>query len=115
MVRTYFHGLLVERDLGVCEELLSDEYVDHDAPAQTPPGPAATRAYVETMLADYPDLRFEVEDLLAQGQTVAVRATWRGTHRTTRKALRQRGFAFLRVGESGQVVERWSAYVDLDE
>jgi ketosteroid isomerase-like protein len=114
VVRAYFRRLLVERDLTVCDELLSRDYVDHDAPAGTSPGPPATRAYVEGLLADYPDLTFEVEDLVAQGRTVAVRATWRGTHKETRRPMRQRGLVFIDVGEHGRITERWSAYVDLD-
>jgi ketosteroid isomerase-like protein len=114
VVRTYFRRLLVERDLTVCDELLSSDYVDHDAPAGTPPGPAAIRAYVEILLADHPDLRFEVEDLVAQGRTVAVRATWRGTHKETRRPMRQGGLVFIDVGEHGRITERWSAYLDLD-
>jgi ketosteroid isomerase-like protein len=114
IVGTYFRRLLVERDLSVCDDLLSSDYVDHDAPVGTPVGPAATRAYVEAMLADYPDLAFEVEDVVARGKTVALRATWRGTHKATRKPMRQRGLAFVHVGESGRITERWSAYVDLD-
>jgi predicted ester cyclase/predicted enzyme related to lactoylglutathione lyase len=113
VVRTYFHRLLVERDLGVCDDLLADDYVDHDAPVDTPPGPSATRTYASAMLTDFPDLRFEVEELVTHGQTVALRATWRGTHRGTRKALRQRGLVFLHV-EDGRLAERWSAYSDLD-
>lgn len=40
VVRRYFHRLLVEHDLSVCEELLAGDYVDHDAPARTPRAPA---------------------------------------------------------------------------
>lgn len=113
VVRTYFQRLLVERDVGVCDELLADDYVDHDAPAGTPPGPPATRAYAQRMLADHPDLRFEIEDLIADGSTVALRATWRGTHARTGEPLRQRGLVHLHVDEAGRIRERWSAYSPL--
>jgi predicted ester cyclase len=111
---SYFQRLLVERDLDVCDELLAAGYVDHDAPVGSPPGPAATRAYVEAMLADHPDLRFEIEELIAQGSAVALRATWRGTHAVTGEPLRQRGLVFLHVDATGRITERWSAYAPLE-
>ena len=37
IVRAYFDRLLNQRDLGVCDELLSADYLDHDA------GPAPRR------------------------------------------------------------------------
>jgi predicted ester cyclase len=52
-------------------------------------------------------LRFEIEDLIADGQTVALRATWRG------ESLRQRGLVFLRVNDAGRIRERFSAYTPL--
>lgn len=115
VVRSYFQRLLFQRDLSACDDLLAAGYVDHDAPPGAPNGPAATRAYVEQMLADHPDLRFEIEELIAQGRTVALRATWRGTHATTGEPLRQRGLVFLHVDPTaGRITERWSAYAPLE-
>lgn len=107
IVLAYFRRLLVERDLDVCEELLAAEYVDHDAPPGSPPGPAATRAYVQEMLRAQPDLTFEVEECVARGNTVALRAVWRSGTGS------QRGLVFVHVNDIGQIVERWSAYTAL--
>ncbi|GIJ73911.1 VOC family protein [Virgisporangium ochraceum] len=60
VVASYFHRLLVQRDLSACDDLLAPDYLDHDAPPGTPPGPAATRAYAERLFADHPDLRVDV-------------------------------------------------------
>jgi uncharacterized glyoxalase superfamily protein PhnB len=65
----YFHRLLVQRELSVCDEMLSNAYVDHDAPEGSTPGPRATRDYVADMLTDYPDLRFTVDDLVTLAST----------------------------------------------
>lgn len=109
-VRAYFDELLNGRDLSVCGRLLASDYVDHDAAPSTPPGPAAVEAFVAGFLADYPDLRVSIEDILAEGDRAAVRVTWRGTHRTSGEPLRQMGILILRLNEAGQLAERWSAY-----
>ena len=106
----YFLRLLNERDLSVCDELLSADYVDHDAPPDAPPGPRGTQAFVAGFLAQYPDLRVEIEDILAEGDRVAARLVWRGHHGVTGEPLRQMGIIILRLNERGQLAERWSAY-----
>jgi ketosteroid isomerase-like protein len=112
IVRRYFQRLLVERDLSVCEELLAADYLDHDAPPDSPRGPGPTRAYVERMLRDYPDLEFTIHEVVSQGHSVALRATWHGTHRETRALFQQHGIALLHLDPDGRIVERWSAYGD---
>lgn len=114
-VAGYLDRLLVERDLSVCDELLAEDYVDHDAPAGTAPGPRATAAYVAEMLASYPDLRFTVRDLVALDRHVAVRASWCGTHRDTGARLDRAGLILLRLDDSGRLVERRATYTELTE
>lgn len=54
-----------------------------------------------------PDLTFEVEDCVARGNTVALRAVRRSA------AGSQRGLVFVHVNGAGRIVERWSAYTPL--
>lgn len=110
VVRTYLHRLLVQRDLSVCDEMLADNYVDHDAPPGTEPGPQATRAYVAEMLSACPDLRFSIDQLVVQDQTVAVRATWNGGPYPAGSPWRQTGLLLIRLDDSGRIVERHSTY-----
>jgi hypothetical protein len=109
-VRRYFQRLLVDRDLSVCDKLLADDYLDHDAPAGAPRGPGPTRDYVSRMLRDYPDLRLTTEELMSRDRLVAMRARWSGTHRETGVAWRQIGLVLLRVDDTGRIAERWSVY-----
>jgi len=110
VVREYFHRLLNERDLSVCDELLSSDYRDHDAPDGTPPGPENTRDFVAGFLDDYPNLKVDIEDLFAEGTRVAARIVWHGNRRETGDVFHQMGVVIMRVNENGQITERWSAY-----
>jgi ketosteroid isomerase-like protein len=109
VVRQYFHRLFVERDLSVCDELLAPGYVDHDAPDGTPAGPGATRAYVAQMFDDMPDLTVDLHEVHADAGAVMVRASWRGTRRDGVR-FEQAGLALIHVSDTGQLLERWSAY-----
>ena len=113
VVREYFRRLFDERDLSVCDALLANDYLDHDAPPGAPRGPAATKAFVSRFLQDYPDMQVRVVDLIASGDMVAARIIWRGTHRDTGAGYHQVGLVLVRLDAAGQVAERWSAYASL--
>jgi predicted ester cyclase len=83
LIRQYFQRLLNEKDLSVCDEMLSSDYIDHDAPSNTLPGPQSIKEFVGRFLEAYPDLHVEIEDLLAEGNKAAVRLVWHGHHRET--------------------------------
>jgi predicted SnoaL-like aldol condensation-catalyzing enzyme len=110
LARQYFQRLLNEKDLSVCEEMLSPDYIDHDAPPDAPRGPQGTREFVAGFLETYPDMHVEIEELLAEGNKAALRMVWLGHHRQTGATFHQVGNIFLCFDEKGQIVERWSAY-----
>lgn len=113
IVQRYFHQLLNERDLSVCDELLASTYVDHDAPSGTSVGPSAIKAFVAAFLDEYPDLTVEVMEMIAEANKVAARIIWRGRHRDTAMPFHLMGIVIIRLNEQGQLVERWSAYTTL--
>lgn len=110
IVQRYFHRLLNERDLSVCDELRTPTYVDHDAPTGTPAGPGATKEFVAAFLDENPDLKVEVVDIIAEANKVAARIIWRGTQRNTAAPFHQMGIVIIELNEQGQFIERWSAY-----
>lgn len=111
LVRRYFDTLINCRDLSICDELLAAKYVDHDAPEGTPPGPGSIKEYVAGFLDDHRDMRITIEEMIAEGNRVAVRMIWRGTNRHSGTLFHQMGLVMLRLDEDGRFVERWSAYV----
>lgn len=110
LTREYFRRLINEKDLTVCDEMLGSEYVDHDAPAETLPGPRNTREYMAGFLAEYPDMAIEVEEVMTEKNRVAARLTWHGTHKATGTVFHQMGIVLLRLNDQGKFIERWSAY-----
>lgn len=110
VVRAYFQRVLNEKDLSACDAMLSEDYVDHDAPPDTPPGPASVKAFLAGFIAQYPDLHVEIADLITAGNRAAARMVWRGTDRQTGALYHRMGIVMLRLNDWGQLVERWSAY-----
>jgi predicted ester cyclase len=61
------------QDLDAAEELLAPEFVRHDANLPDVVGPQAERQYIADNLTAFPDLHFEIEQLIAEGDLVAAR------------------------------------------
>jgi predicted ester cyclase len=100
--------------LAAAGELVSPEVVVH-VPAREEPlrGLDALTAYIAGFRAALPDVAFELEDLLADGDRVAVRLTVSGTHAgellgvaPTGRRVRVPEVLILRV-EDGLIVEDW--------
>jgi len=73
--------------INTASERLADELIAPNAefhvPGRTKPmqGPAGYLAIIEMMRGGFPDVQWTLEQLVAEGDTVAARFTMRGTHR----------------------------------
>jgi predicted ester cyclase len=61
------------QDLDAAEELPAPEFVRHDANLPDVVGPQAERQHIAENLAAFPDLHFQIEELIAEGNLVAAR------------------------------------------
>jgi steroid delta-isomerase-like uncharacterized protein len=106
---------LYRRDAEAVRKQLAADFLDHETPfGNMPPGPDAVLRVFESVLRAFPDLRVKVEDIVAEGDLVAVRGTWTGTHKgpfpplnlpPTNRATSISGMVFWRIRD-GQIVER---------
>ncbi|WP_210408153.1 ester cyclase [Allokutzneria sp. NRRL B-24872] len=93
------YATLVSGDLDACVEMLTEDFV-----ANLPglPEPVRSREVwrmgAEAMLKGFPDLRIDVEHMAADGDQVAVRARFSGTHKGE----------FGGVPATGRSVDFWS-------
>jgi predicted ester cyclase len=74
-----FERMFNSGDLDFVEEALAPGAVDHQEPEGTDFG-AHLKHVISTLRAAFPDLHFEVEGLVAEGDLVACRSTMTGTH-----------------------------------
>jgi steroid delta-isomerase-like uncharacterized protein len=107
--------------LELLDELLSPEIVAHDAlPRRVPNrGVESYRQTSAMFRSAFPDARWEVHDVIAEGDTAAVRVTMTGTHRggflsvaPTGRHVQYPGMDFFRFAD-GKIVEHRTATDDL--
>jgi len=99
-------------NVDLIDEVYAADAVEHDAFAEYR-GRAAIREWLEDVREAFPDVSAAVEDVVAEGDTVAMRVTLRGTHEgefagiaPTGKAFEVGNTVFTRI-EDGRIVERW--------
>jgi steroid delta-isomerase-like uncharacterized protein len=82
LVRRSLEDVVGARDLAIGNEVFAPDYRHHDP--QLPPdmeyGREAYLAGLGAILDGFPDLRMTVHELLAEGDRVAARWSWSGTH-----------------------------------
>jgi steroid delta-isomerase-like uncharacterized protein len=126
LVRRHFEEMWNRHDLAAADELMAEDYLEHAvAPfRQAEPGrvngPVAARQTAKWLLAQFPDLHMEVEAMVAEGDTVAVRVLSEGTNLgplngvvpPTGKRFAARQSHWFRV-EDGRLAEHWATREDL--
>ena len=60
--------------------LLSDDFVNHEAPAGTPPGPGSVAFFMHMLAGAFSDQRWTMHHVIAEGDTVVMHCTHSGRH-----------------------------------
>ena len=98
------------------EEVLDPGFRSHDWPRDSRTGVDGFYDFYGPVLATYPDTRYTVNDLIAEGDKVTVYWTLVGTQQgefmgmpPTNKEISMDGIAIYRV-DNGKLMERWVVY-----
>jgi steroid delta-isomerase-like uncharacterized protein len=114
IVRRQFEELINKKNLAVVDSDMAEDFVDHEAPAVQPAGLDGVKQWIKRVYEGVPDLHVTIEDIVAEGDKVVVRNTWRGTHTgafmgmaPTGKTFELKGMVMWRL-EEGKLKERWA-------
>ena len=109
LIRRLYDECITSGRLELLPELIADDYVGPRGER----GPDGFAGPLRGLRAGFPDIHFTIEDLIAQGDRVSVRWSWRATHTgtfnglaPTGKALTNTGMAVYRLAH-GKVAQSW--------
>jgi steroid delta-isomerase-like uncharacterized protein len=110
-----FEEVMNQGNLQAVDELVADDYRLTDPPG-FPPGKEGLRALATMYRTGAPDLHMTVEDMIAEGDQVAVRWTATGTQTgemmglpPTGQKLQFRAVSWLRM-KGGKIAEEWTQF-----
>jgi predicted ester cyclase len=101
-------------NLGIFDEVMSPDAVNHALPPGSPKGPAGAKQFFTMLRAAFPDLTMKVEATIAEGDLVVHRATSSGTMKGDFQGMPATGkhatwteMHMARI-QNGKVVEHWA-------
>jgi steroid delta-isomerase-like uncharacterized protein len=116
LFQRYFDDCANGGDLDLADEIFASDYLHHD-PANPDPrpvvGPQGVKDHLTSLMGAFPDLKFDVEETIADDDQIIVRWTARGTNTgdyfgmpATGKSIEITGMNTWRVRD-GQAIEGW--------
>ncbi|MDJ1430601.1 ester cyclase [Halostagnicola sp. A-GB9-2] len=117
LVRRDPEEIWTDGNLDAIDEIFAETFVLHDPSTdERQQGPQEYREYVETYREAFPDVAYEVEAVIGEGEMVALRYTAQGTHEgsfmgiePTDERVSVSGMEMYRV-EDGKIAEMWTNY-----
>ena len=113
-VRRFVDEVQSGGNIDVIDELYSSRFVNHSAPPRVPSNCEGVKQVTAMFRQAFPDSYFTVEEMVAEGDKVATRKTFHGTHQGEFMGIPPTGQQ-VSIGlidivrrADGQVVEHWS-------
>ncbi|MDQ6910885.1 MAG: ester cyclase [Actinomycetota bacterium] len=118
LVRRFFEEVINAENVDRADEFVTADYAEHQ---QLPGGEGrqgirVAKAFLSMMRRAFPDYRFDIEDLVAEGDKVVARVTVSGTHRgemmglaPTGRRVRTSGIEVFRLA-GGKLAEHWATF-----
>jgi predicted ester cyclase len=102
-VERFYTACMNSGDVSAVDAIIAPDFIDLSYDLQ---GVNAVKQFIQDSRARFPTLNFTIEEMIAEGETVAVRWTGRGTHQNSRSATwTGMGFYHLR---QGQIIYHWA-------
>ena len=114
LVRHFVDEVQSAGNIDVLDEICSPDFVNHSAPPGVPSNCEGVKQLTVTFRQAFPDSYFTIEDMMAEGDKVATRKTFHGTHQGEFMGILPTGqqvsiglIDIVRIAD-GRVVEHWS-------
>ena len=104
--RRIIEDVINRKNLDLADELFAEEHALHPQTSGVGPGPEGMKRAFAGLHEEFPDIRVEIESMVAEGDMVAVRLTFRGTHAPTGQRAAWPEMVFARFAR-GNAVESW--------
>jgi len=105
-----------EGNLDVADQVYAPNQILHFRGKSYPFGPDEAKKVISTWLKAFPDFRYKIEDMVAEGDKVAVRYVFTGTHKGKYWGIAPTGKKInvsqmnIVCFENGKMVEAWEDY-----
>jgi predicted ester cyclase len=115
LIETYFYRVWNQGELDLLDTIIHDRYTNHSPGGATipPPGPAGLIPIIESMRKGFPDLHYEIQDLVITEDRIVARVLMTATLLGELWGMQPNGRSFevsqvnIEYVEDGKIVEHW--------
>jgi predicted ester cyclase len=114
VIRRFVEEVQNKKNEDVYDELNDPEFVNLSSPPGVPTDREGGKVYLFGFLNAFPDCHFTIDDMVAEGDQVVTKKTFRGTHTAefagippTGKTVELQFVDIMRV-RNGRIVEHWN-------
>jgi steroid delta-isomerase-like uncharacterized protein len=113
VVRQLIEEVMNRGNISLVDEIMPPDFVDHEGVPGLPPTREGFKQSVPMLRSGIPDFNATIDDVVAEGDRVVIRMTWRGTQTgefmgmpPTGKSISVGVIDISRIAE-GKIVEHW--------
>ena len=113
LIRRFLEEVFNQRNVAAVDQYMAGDYVDHVLPPGVPPTREGFKQFIGPFLEAFPDFRYTVDDLIAEGDRVVARLTAQGTQQGAFMGVPATGkratWSEIHIGRvaNGQIAEHW--------
>jgi steroid delta-isomerase-like uncharacterized protein len=114
VVRRFVQNVQNDGNIEAASEFIAEDVIDHSLPPEMPPGLEGAKRMFEMLRQAFPDHDAVVHEMVAEGDLVATRKSFTGTHlgdfmgiRPTGRKVTMEVIDFVRVRDR-KIVEHWN-------
>ena len=113
VVRRFVEEVQNEKNWETYDELNAADFVNLSAPPGVPTDRAGGKMFLGAFLSAFPDCQFTIDDMIAEGDRVATKKTFSGTHTGDFNGIAPTGrhvsitFVDILRLRDGKIVEHW--------
>jgi len=120
IIERYFYQVWNQGQLEILDEIIDPGYINHSPGIANPEkGANGLKPIVSALRLGFPDLRFEIEDMVIADQKMAIRCTMYGTHLgdlfgipPTGRSVKVNQFQIEHI-KNGKIIEHWRQSDDI--
>jgi predicted ester cyclase len=112
LVRRFFDEVINGKNLDTADEFISPTYVNYGFPG-VPPGPEGLKGVLGMFFTAFPDMKVNVDEVIADGDRITTRGRMTGTHNGEFQGIPATGrsidIGYIDIwrAEDGMLVENW--------
>ena len=107
IVRSVFNELINKRNIAAVDKFFDQKIVDHGGLEGQASGIEGFKKAVGDFIAMFSDLQITVDNMIAAGDMVATKDSWKGTRAATKKVVTGETMHVFRI-VNGKITDEWS-------